>query len=79
MIILLGNYGNFDLEKKFWNDEVSSINWLEDLIVCYVYFVYVVVIIIVFYLVLFDIIYCINIYVKIGMLMIKVVLLVIEF
>lgn len=79
MIILLGNYGNFDLEKKFWNDEVSSINWLEDLIVCYVYFVYGVVIIIVFYLDLFDIIYCINIYVKIGMLMIKVVLLVIEF
>lgn len=36
MIILLGNYGNFDLEKKFWNDEVSSINWLEDLIVCYI-------------------------------------------
>lgn len=32
-----------------------------------------------FYLVLFDIIYCIYIYVKIGMLMIKVVLLVIEF
>ena len=69
----------FDLEKKPWNDEVSSTNWLEDSTACYVHYVHAVVITTPPYPALLDTTHCANTHAKTGMLMIKVALSVTEF
>lgn len=73
------HHGNFDLEKKPWNDEVSSTNWLEDSTACYVHSVHAVVITTPPYPALLDTTHCTNTHAKTGMLMIKVALSVTEF